>query len=484
MKSRPCVLIVDDEVRSQEAIRRVLKEEFDTLTASSAADAEALLNNELIHVILCDQRMPGESGVDFLKRVRDCWPDPVRLIISGYSDSENIIAGVNEAGIYQYLTKPWEPDRLLEVVRGAAELFRLQQDNQNVSVEIKRAAPALQQTIAEKRRILQHHYAFKSIIHAPDSPLARLCSLAMRIAEYDIPVLITGESGTGKDLLARAIHYSSPRREGSFVAENCGALPDQLLESELFGCKKGAFTGAYEDRIGLFEQADDGSIFLDEIGETSLTFQVKLLRVLQEGEIRPLGNTRRRRVDVRVIAATNCDLEAAVAERRFRPDLYYRLGAFPLHLPPLRSRPMDIPLLAAHLLERTAASFHKHITGFSDTVLARFSSYAWPGNVREMQNEIQRMVALADGPVLGPDLLSPRLGSGRVATAMDITQPLSPTLTDGMSLKEQVESFEERIIRDTLRRHGWNISRAARALGLSRVGLRGKLQRYGLERVN
>ncbi|MBY0432010.1 MAG: sigma-54 dependent transcriptional regulator, partial [Rhodospirillales bacterium] len=346
MVNLPIILVVDDEVRSLEALRRVLGEDFHVLTATHAGEAEALLEAEMVHVILCDQRMPGQHGIAFLKTVRDRWPDPVRMIISGYTDSEDIIRGVNEAGIFQYITKPWEPDELIRVVRDAVRLYALQRENESASIEMKLTASTLEQVVARKKVALKAHHHFDRILHHPDSPLRQAADLARRIAQYDISVLITGESGTGKELLARAIHYNSTRADKPFVVENCGALPDQLLESELFGCKKGAFTGAYEDRIGLFEQANGGTIFLDEVGETSPAFQVKLLRVLQEGEIRPLGARLTRKIDVRVIAATNRNLEEDVEAQRFRRDLFYRLAAFPIHLPPLRVRPMDIPLLA------------------------------------------------------------------------------------------------------------------------------------------
>lgn len=479
MTHRPIVLVIDDEVRSLEALRRVLEEEFVVLTASDVASAVAQMEHELVQAILCDQRMPDMTGVEFLTAVRERWPDTVRMIISGHTDSEDIIAGLNQAGIYRYITKPWEPDELLAAVRDAVGLYSLQQENQAVSVEMKMAAPALRQVVARKRHALQRHYGFERIIHAPDSPLAAICRLVERIAPYDISILLTGESGTGKELLARAVHYNSERAGKAFVVQNCGALPDELLESELFGCKKGAFTGAYEDRTGLFEQADGGTIFLDEIGDTSPSFQVKLLRVLQEGEFRPLGAQRTRQVDVRVIAATNRDLEDDVSQGRFRRDLYYRLAAFPIHLPPLRARPMDLPLIAGHLLEETGRSFRKAIEGFTPEALALLKAYAWPGNVRELGNEIQRMVALAERQWLDSDLVSPAVrGAGRIA-AVEAGNAMAVG-----SLKDRVEALEEEMLRDALSRHGWNISRAAAELGLSRVGLRAKLQRYGLERMN
>jgi two-component system response regulator HupR/HoxA len=473
------ILVIDDEVRSLQTLRRVLEEDFIILTAASAAEAEAILHGETPAAILCDQRMPGQSGVAFLQHVRDTWPDPVRMIISGYTDSEDILAAINDAGIYRFIAKPWDPEALLEAVRGAVRLYDLQRQNHAISVEMKIAPQQLEKVVAEKRGRVRALYGFDSIVHAAGSPLAESIDLARRVADYDISVLITGESGTGKELLARALHYNSPRADGTFVMENCGALPDQLLESELFGCKKGAFTGAYEDRIGLFEQADGGTIFLDEIGETSPAFQVKLLRVLQEGEIRPLGGRLTRRVDVRVVAATNRDLEEEVHAGRFRQDLYYRLAGFPIHLCPLRERPGDIPLLAEMLLGEAMRRLAKPVTAFHPEAMAILRTYGWPGNVRELRNEVQRMVALAQTEVLGKDLLSPRLL--RAIGTQALLSSVATTAGAG-SLKDQVEAFEERILKACLERRGGNISRVAEDLGLSRVGLRGKMARYGLER--
>lgn len=476
MSVQGTILVVDDEVRSQEALRRVLHDDFEVLCAGSAADAEKLLQGEIVHAILCDQRMPHESGVSFLKRVRELWPDPVRMIISGYSDSEDIIAGLNEAGIYQYITKPWQPDRLIDIVKEAVQLYRLQKETETAGVDVKATPEHIKKVVSVKRGAAKQLYDFNRIVHSPDSPMHGVIELGRRAAEYDISVLITGESGTGKELLARAIHYGSARANKAFVVENCGALPDELLESELFGCKKGAFTGAYQDRIGLFEVADGGTIFLDEIGETSPAFQVKLLRVLQESEIRPLGAQRVRKVDVRVVAATNRDLEAEVEAGRFRRDLYYRLAAFPVHMPALRERPMDIPLIAEGVLSSVKASFNRPSLRFAAAALDAFGKYHWPGNVRELQNEIQRMAVLADADELRTPLLLGR-GNGK-QPAMAVHGKLNGSAT----LKDKVEDLEKSVIISYLERYEGNISRVASELGLSRVGLRNKLSRYDLRK--
>ncbi|MBS4098597.1 MAG: sigma-54-dependent Fis family transcriptional regulator [Sulfuricella sp.] len=479
MTTLPAVLIVDDEIRSQESLRRTLEEEFEVFTASGAGDAATILEQEFIHVILCDQRMPGVSGVEFLKTVREQWPDIVRIIISGYTETEDIIAGINNAGIYQYITKPWRPESLLLNVRAAAQLFRLQQENQQASLEMRTSEPALRKRVQAKREKLRNFYDFVRLVRAADSPLNRVCETARRIAPYDISILISGESGTGKELLAHAIHYGSSRADKTFVIENCGALADTLLESELFGHKRGAFTGAYENRVGLFEQADGGTIFLDEVSETTPAFQVKLLRVLQEGEIRPLGSSRTRSVDVRVIAATNRDLEEEVRKGRFREDLYYRLTTFTLHMLPLRNRPVDIAPLSAHLLEEAMTALDKRCQGFTPEALEALQTYHWPGNVRELRNEIVRMLALSDHPELGAELLSSRVLQ---AAGEDQQEALAILSTGEGPLKERMEELEKRLLKETLLRHRWNKSAVARELGLSRVGLRGKLVRYGMEK--
>ncbi|HEX9180784.1 MAG TPA: sigma-54 dependent transcriptional regulator [Burkholderiales bacterium] len=481
MSALPSVLVVDDEVRSQEALRRTLEDEFQVFTASGAADAQALMEREPAQIILCDQRMPGTTGVEFLRQSRERWPDTVRIIISGYSDSADIISGINHAGIYQYILKPWQPQPLLLTVRGAAELHRLQQENQRLSLDLRASEPVLRSRVEAKQAELRSRFDLDRIARAADSPINGLCQTLDRVAPYDISILITGESGTGKELVARAIHFRSSRGDRAFVVENCAALPDELLESELFGHKRGSFTGAYEDKIGLFQQADGGTIFLDEVGETSPGFQAKLLRVLQEGEARPVGAARPLPVNLRVIAATNRDLEQDVASGRFREDLYYRLSQFSLHVPPLRERPMDIPFIARELLERSMRQMGKQVQGFAPDAMECFIAYRWPGNAREMQNEILRMLALADGPLLGAELLSPKVVR---AAREEEEEPLRMLNGADGSLKERMESLEARVLKEALIRHRWNKTRAANELGLSRVGLRNKLSRYGLERKN
>jgi two-component system response regulator HupR/HoxA len=466
------VLVVDDEARSLETLRRTLEEDFTVFTAQSAEEGEAIMAREFVHIVLSDQRMPGTQGVEFLHRVRSQWPDTVRLILSGYTDAEDIIAGINQAGIWQYLLKPWHPEQLLLTLKSAADLWRLQQENQRLSLDLRDDPELLVQRVASRRGKLKARSGFDRLARAANSPLNAVCQLAQKIAGHELSVLITGESGTGKELLARAIHFSSNRAERAFVVENCGALPDSLLEAELFGHKKGAFTGAHEDRIGLFQQADGGTLFLDEIGDTSPAFQVKLLRALQEGEIRPVGSARTIPVDVRIIAATNRDLEADVASGRFRRDLYYRIAGIGLHMPALRERPQDIPLIVGGLLKESALAGRR----FSDAALKVMRAYRWPGNVRELQNEVMRALALSETGDVEADALSPALR--RSAPPRESAAPgFDPA---GETLKDLIEHFEGQVIAAAMRRHGGNKTRVAEELGLTRVGLRMKLARLGL----
>ena len=332
----------------------------------------------------------------------------------------------------------------------------------------------------EKRQTLKARYAWDSgIVRSPNSIMNKVCELIRNVAPYDINVLLSGESGAGKELCARSLHYNSLRQDKPFIAENCGALPDELLESELFGHKRGAFTGAIEDRIGLFERANGGTIFLDEIGETSPAFQVKLLRVLQEGEIRPLGSNIRRPIDVHVVAATNRVLEEDVRIGNFRQDLYYRLATFSVHIPPLRERKEDVVTLAIAILKQTIEQLGKSVKGISEEALNCFELYEWPGNVRELQNEIKRMLVLSQEEYLGSNLISPHILHATPSESIADMEVL--TGMDG-TLKERVESLEARILKEALMRHRWNKTKTATELGLSRVGLRNKMERYKLEK--
>ncbi len=477
------VLLVDDEVRSLDAMRRTLEEDFEVLTATGADEARALMARREVAVILCDQRMPGTTGVEFLREARERWPDAVRIVISGYTDSEDIIAGINEAGIWQYILKPWVPDHLLQTVRSAAEARTLQHGLARLDLELRAGQGPLRAKSQARLAQARSSFDFERIVRAPGSPLDALCEMARRVARHDLSVLVLGESGTGKELMARAIHYASPRLAGPFVVENCAAIPDTLLESELFGHKRGAFTGAVDDHIGLFQRAHGGTVFLDEIGETSPAFQVKLLRVLQEGELRPVGSTRAVPVDVRVIAATHRDLEADVRAGRFREDLYSRIAGVTLAMPPLRERPGDIVPIAQRLLADAAVELGVSGARFDDDARAVLVGYPWPGNIRELRNEIARALALGDAPVVHAAAFSRKLLHGQAGAHAEKLngQSAQPVSFGSGTLAERLDSIEAMVLRETLLRHRWNKTRAAQELGLSRVGLRAKLQRFGLE---
>lgn len=478
----PTVLVVDDEVRSQDAMRRTLDEDFTVLTASDADEARTRMERHEVSVILCDQRMPGLTGVAFLKEVRERWPDTVRIVISGYTDSEDIIAGINDAGIYQYILKPWIPDHLLGTVRNAVEAQALQRDTHRMHLELRTSTPVLRQRAAGKLAHAQRVFDFDRIERASGSPLDAVCEMAARVARYDLSLLVLGESGSGKELLARAVHYASPRAGAAFVVENCAAMPDTLLESELFGHKRGAFTGAFEDHPGLFQRANGGTVFLDEIGETSPAFQVRLLRVLQEREVRPVGAVRAVPVDVRVIAATHRDLEQRVREGLFREDLYYRIAGISITVPPLRERPGDIAPIARRLVAEVGAELGRPGAKLADEALACLMGYPWPGNVRELRNEIARAVALSDHDLVEAQTFSRRVLHGQAGLATQQNAGLQGSaLPQTGTLGERLDAIEAMVLREALLRHRWNKTRTAKELGLSRVGLRGKMARFGLE---
>lgn len=481
-KPLPSILIIDDEPRSIETLERILDEHFDVHTANNVEEALVVLKQEWIQVVVCDQRMPDVTGIELCSQIREAWPEIIRMIISGYTDSEDIINAINEGGIYQYISKPWHPDDVILKLKNAVELFDLHRINERLSIELNLQPKTLKEAIEVQRKLLQAHYSWEGIVRSPDSIMNVTCDTIKQVSPFDVSVLVTGESGTGKELCARALHYNSLRQDGPFVAENCGALPDELLESELFGHKKGAFTGAVDDRIGLFESANDGTIFLDEIGDISPAFQLKLLRVLQEKEIRPLGSNKRRPVDVRILAATNKNLEEEVREGRFRQDLYYRLATFTIKLPPLRDRLEDIPYLTAYLLEESMKELGKRVEGVTSETMDCLQKYQWPGNVRELQNEIKRMLVLAQNDKLEANLISPHILR---ATPDDMRNDMKVvTGRSNGTLKDRIEQLESRVLKETLVRLNWNKTRAAEELGLSRVGLRSKLERYGLEKTD
>jgi two-component system response regulator HupR/HoxA len=482
MSTQPTILFVSKDRETLDSYRVLLSDEFDVKTATTAREASDTLHSDWVQVVICVDRLNDAACVEFLESVARHWPEVKRLALVHPSCREELAAVVERVELHQYLSAPPDELELRLALRNAATVFALAREKDILTLEKNlRPEPAIGPTRRGATPVARGAYSDDDgIVRGANSPMNAICDKLHQVASYDISVLLTGESGTGKELAAHALHVNSLRWEKPFEVNNCGALPDELLESELFGYKQGAFTGAVEDRIGLFERADGGTIFLDEIGEVSPAFQVKLLRVLQDGEIRPLGCAEARRVDVRIIAATNRDLEADVKAGRFREDLYYRLAAVTVHMPPLRERDGDLPVLAEALLSKAVDSLGKSVEGFTDEALSCMQEYAWPGNIRELQNEIQRMLVECQDTELGADLLSHRV---LCETGVEEDDTIASIVQAGGSLKARIESLEARILKESLIRHRWNKSRAARELGLSRVGLRSKLERYGLEQT-
>jgi two-component system response regulator HupR/HoxA len=473
-RQRYGVLVVDDEEAIVESIAMTLEDDYRVWTALSGKQGLELLEREDVALVIVDQVMPDMSGVEFLEKVVERRPQTVRMMLTGYADISSIVRAINDGRIYRYIQKPWEPESLRIDVRRALEAHALVAENVQLAAALADANERLRAENLYLRREVERRYSFDQIVGSSPA-MNKVFEVMEKVAQTDATVLLAGETGTGKDLVARAIHYAGARRERRFVAQNCGALPDTLLESELFGHKRGAFTGAHADKKGLFEIADGGTIFLDEIGETEPGMQVRLLRVLQDGEIRPLGSSETRKVDVRIIAATNRDLRKAVSEGRFREDLYYRLRVVEIELPPLRERREDIPLLAHHFLDLANQKMGRRLRGFTNAAMDRIVAHEWSGNVRELENELQRAVALAgDADTVHLDMLSEHLRGGAPAAA---GEPLPPG--EARDLNLAVDDLKRRMIQGALRETG-SKTKAADRLGIPRQSLQKMMKRLGL----
>lgn len=450
------VLIIDDEPGLRQTVSLILGEEGHEVHA--AADGEEGLARALEvepDVILCDVRMPRLDGTEFLDRYREEGGDALVIVITAYGSTELAIESMKK-GAYDYLPKPFSADQLVLTLRKAIERESLRREVSRLREEVR----------IEKR--------FGDVI-AKAPAMKKALETAAKVAPHPSAVLITGESGTGKELIARLIHAQSVQAEQRFIPVNCGAIPENLLESELFGYAKGAFTGAEKDKEGLFEAADGGTIFLDEIGELPASLQVKLLRTLQEGEVRRLGESRTRTVDVRILAATNKNLDEEVRNGGFRRDLYYRIAVVPIHLVPLRQRSEEIPPLVRHFLGIYNGKLRTEVESVEPDAMERLLGYAWPGNVRELENVIERTLVMCEGPTIAVDDLPPQVRSPVLA----VDEPDLPE--DELSVKKHGAVLERRLIRKALERTGGNRTRAADLLELSSRALLYKIRDYGLE---
>ncbi|MGA8893264.1 MAG: sigma-54 dependent transcriptional regulator [Anaeromyxobacteraceae bacterium] len=457
MKPPVRVLVVDDKENILRLFEKILADGHEVTTASDGTRALALLGSGEFDVVVTDIRMPGAGGFEVLAAVKARSPSTEVVMMTGYATVGDAVRAMKE-GAYDYLEKPFDPDAAALTVARAAERRRLRDE------------------AASLRRELEGIHAFHNLVGKSER-MREVYRLLEQAAGLDITVLLGGETGTGKELAARAIHYHSARKERRFVPVNCGALPPDLVESELFGHARGAFTGAATARRGLFEEADGGTLFLDEIGELPLPTQVKLNRALQEREIRRVGDNAPSRVDVRVVTATHRDLRAEVAAGRFREDLFYRLNVFPVRLPALRERPEDVPLLAAHFLEKHGRAMRREITGIDPEAVRLLASHAWPGNVRELENAVERAVAIAAGPVLLARDLPGELSAP--GTTLPGGAPLA-----SLPYREAVEQAQDRVSREylvaLLTEFQGNVTRAAARAGVERESLHRLLKRHGL----
>ncbi len=469
MKKKYELLLIDDEIANLQKLQRTFVDTYTVHLSQSGAEALEILHKYPIDAIITDQKMPGMTGVEFLEASQKEYPNIVRIVLTGYTEVEDLIAAINTGKVHKYITKPWEPGELRLAVQEALERMELLRENERLAEELKIANEKLRTENIILRQEVEKERHTGDIIYG-SLEMESILRLLSRVTGTETTVLIQGETGTGKELVARFIHRESNRRDQIFIPVNCGAIPRDLVESEFFGHAKGAFTGATQEKKGFFEMANGGTIFLDEIGEAPPELQVKLLRVIQESEIMPIGYHQPRKVDVRIVASTNRDLKAEVAAGHFRQDLFFRINVFSITIPPLRERTKDILPLAEFFLKQYCAKLNRRIGPLRDETKKLLLSYPWPGNVRELQNEIERLALLAEpGRDIGPEYLSDHISQ----------RPRSFTKADG-NLKVAIDLLEEEMIREAMMQHRNNKSRAARALGISRQSLIEKLRRIQL----
>ena len=454
MKSR--ILVVDDEPSMREMLAIMLfKEGYEVLVAESRAAAARVFAQGTVDMVITDVKLPDGDGIEILRHVKSGSPQTVVIVMTAFGSTETAVAAL-KLGAHDYLVKPFDVEEMKIVVRGALESQQLKEENLRLRAE------------------LDSRHGVERIV-ATSPPMAAVVAMIRSVAPTASTVLITGESGTGKELVAQAIHGLSPRRDAPFVSINCGALPENLLESEMFGHVRGAFTDAHQNKKGLFEAAHRGTLFLDEVGEMPLAMQVKLLRALQERTIRRVGGTEEIEVDVRLIAATNRNLETLVQEKRLREDLYYRLNVIPMRLPALRERREDIPILARHFLEGFGRDADRRVTKISEEAMRRLLRYSWPGNVRELENVIERAVALETTDTVMPERLPQLAGD-----AMGAAPASAPVLGNGFSLDDHLNGIEKALIVGALEETGGDRGAACELLGITPRSLRYLIRKHGL----
>ncbi|MBM4348881.1 MAG: sigma-54-dependent Fis family transcriptional regulator [Deltaproteobacteria bacterium] len=453
------ILLIDDSPEILDNLSEYLTSEgYDITTTSDGTSGISMIEKKFYDIILTDMKMPGADGMEVLKFMKEHSPESICIILTGYGTIKNAVEAI-KSGAFDYLTKPVKMDEIVITLNRALEYRNLKRENINLRNQLKRK------------------YQFKNIIG--ESPAMQdVFETVEKVADTDSTILILGDSGTGKELIARALHYNSYRREGPFVPVNCAAIPSELLESELFGHEKGAFTSAIRTRIGRFELANGGTLFLDEIGDMNPNLQSKLLRVLQERQFERIGGVKPIKVDIRIISATHQDLKKAVLKKKFREDLYYRLNVIPIEIPPLKQRKSDIPLLAFHFIHHFSKSKRKKVTGITDEAMERLMEYDWPGNVRELENMIERLIILAGSEMIDlPDLPERVLppSSKEIGGTMDIPQ-------EGLSLETALNELEKQLILEALNKSGWVKNKAAQLLHMNRTTLIEKIKRQNLHR--
>ncbi len=455
------ILVIDDDQAVRDVLQATLTEEgYAVFVAADATTGLQVVKEHPVQILVTDYQLPDFDGLEVIERVMRIDSKIIPIVMTGFGTVECAVQAM-KAGAFDFVTKPFDPDTVVVVVQKAIEFQRLRQENHLL------------------RKAVREQYRLEQLIGVSE-PMQQVLDFVQKVADSDSTVLIQGESGTGKELVARMLHFNSSRKDRPMVPVNCGAIPETLLESELFGHEKGAFTGAAQTRMGRFELANGGTIFLDEVGEMSLSLQVKLLRVIQERSFERVGGSRTIQVDVRIVAATNQDLEKMVEEKRFRQDLYYRLNVIPIITPPLRDRQSDIPLLIDHFLKRFNHMKQTDVSGFTPEALELLTTFHWPGNIRELENMVERLVVLKKRGQLSVEDLPDKLQK-KPAAQPELKEQFIRFTEDGIHLSNEVEQYENQLIGEAMRKANGVTARAAQLLHVNRTTLVEKLKRRGFD---